>query len=102
MLKYYRAKFQIEFTYRDGKQHMAMDNCQARSKNKIHFHINASLTAVNIAKITHWLSIDQSERKAFSMSHIKDLYHNQLLIERFLIEFGINPNTKKKKNQAAQ
>jgi len=102
VLRYYRARFQIEFTYRDGKQHTAMDNCQARSENKIHFHINASLTAVNIAKITHWLSIDKSERKAFSMSNVKTLYHNQLLIDRFLIEFEINPNTKKNKERIRQ
>ncbi|WP_180327429.1 transposase [Labilibaculum manganireducens] len=102
VLRYYRGRFQIEFTYRDGKQHTAMDNCQARSENKIHFHINTSLTAVNIAKVSHWLNTNKSERTAFSMSDIKTLHHNQLLMDRFLIVFGINPNTKKNKEKVRQ
>ena len=72
------------------------------SQRKIHFHINVLLTAVNIAKITYCLSTDKSERKAFSMSHVKALYYNQFLIDRFLIEFGINPNTKKNKERIRQ
>lgn len=102
VLRYYRSRFQIEFTYRDGKQHTAMNNCQARSENKIHFHINASLTAVNIAKVTHWFSIAKSKRMVFSMSDVKTLYHNQLLTDRFLDKFGINPNTKKNKEKIRQ
>ncbi len=102
VLRYYRARFQIEFTYRDGKQHTAMNNCQARSENKINFHINASLTAVNIAKVTHWFSLAKCERMAFSMSNVKTLYHNQLLIDHFLDKFGINPNTKKNKEKIRQ
>lgn len=50
---------------------------------------------MNIAKITYWLSIDKSERKAFSMSNVKALYHNQLLNDRFFLVFGFTLNTKK-------
>ncbi len=66
ILEYYRTRFQIEFIYRDAKQFTGLNDCQARSEIKLHFHFNASLTAINLAKITHWISIPKQERKAFS------------------------------------
>ena len=50
ILKFYQSRFQIEFLYRDGKQHTGLNDCQARSEKKLDFHFNASLTAINIAK----------------------------------------------------
>ena len=47
ILRYYKNRFQIEFLYRDGKQHTGLNDCQARSENKLYFHFNASLTAIN-------------------------------------------------------
>lgn len=91
LLEYYQTRFQIEFTYRDGKQFAGLHDCQARSENKLYFHHNISLTTVNIAKITHWMSIPKHERKAFSMSSIKTMYHNELLLNRFISVFGISP-----------
>lgn len=95
----YRHRFQIEFLYRDAKQHTGLANCQARDENKLHFHFNASLTAVNLAKVTHWFSIPKDEREAFSMRDIKVMNHNALLLERFFAMYAINPNIlKNKKN----
>jgi hypothetical protein len=50
ILLYYHSRFQIEFLYRDGKQHTGLNDSQARSENKLHFQFNASLTSINIAK----------------------------------------------------
>lgn len=97
ILDYYQARFQIEFLYRDAKQYTGLMDCQARSKNKLNFQFNASLTSINLAKIEHWLSIPRDERKAFSMVDIKTMNHNALLIQRFFDVFAVNPN--KMKNQ---
>jgi hypothetical protein len=97
IIKYYRSRFQIEFLYRDGKQHTGLEHSQARSKNKLHFHFNTSLTSINIARVCHWLSLPKKEREAFSMTDVKTLYHNMLLLERFIDVFAVNPN--KLKNQ---
>ncbi len=102
VLKYYRSRFQIEFIYRDGKQHTGLNDCQARSENKLHFHFNTSLTAVNLAKTAHWLKTPKQERGAFSMASVKTMYHNHLLLDRFLTMFAINPNSKKNKNRIRQ
>ena len=99
ILQYYKARFQIEFIYRDGKQFTGLHQCQARSKNKLYFHHNMSLTSVNIAKYTHWINIPRYERKEFSMSSIKTMYHNELLLNRFISTFGISPNKRKNKNK---
>lgn len=97
IIKYYRSRFQIEFLYRDGKQHTCLEHSQARSENKLNFHFNAALTTINIARVCHWLSLPKEKREAFSMADVKTLYHNMLLIERFIDVFAVNPN--KLKNQ---
>jgi hypothetical protein len=90
ILEYYHCRFQIEFLYRDGKQFTGLNDSQARSENKLHFHFNASLTAINIAKIEHWLSLPKETRKTFSMADIKTVNHNWLLLKRFFDVFAIN------------
>jgi hypothetical protein len=91
---WYSSRFQIEFIYRDAKQHCGLEDCQARSKNKLDFHFNAALTTVNLAKI-HWLVTKKSDEESFSMADFKTLCHNTLILNRFFRMFAINPNTPK-------
>jgi len=98
ILLYYRSRFQIEFLYRDGKQYTGLNDSQARSENKLHFQFNTSLTSINIARVVHWLSLPKEERKAFSMSDIKTVNHNTILLQRFIDVFGINPYSIKNQN----
>lgn len=99
ILEYYGARFQIEFLFRDAKQHTGLDHCQARKPEKLHFHWNASLTAVNLAKAAHWACAAKEERGASSMADVKTLYHNRLLLDRFLGEFGISPHLPKNREK---
>ena len=94
IVSHYRSRFQIEFLYRDAKQHAGLEDCQARSRNKLHFHFNAALTTVNLAKI-YWLDTRKSASEPFSMVNFKTLCHNKLLLDRFFSVFAINPNTAK-------
>jgi hypothetical protein len=94
IVRYYRSRFQIEFLYRDAKQFTGLTTCQARSENKLDFHFNAALTAVNLAK-QDWLSTKNGTLKPFSMADYKTLYNNTLMLERFMCRFAINPNTAK-------
>jgi len=89
ILKYYKNRFQIEFLYRDGKQHTGLNDCQARSENKLHFHFNASLTAINLAKVEYWFSLPKKQRGAFSMANVKTMYHNTLMLQRFIDVFAV-------------
>ena len=94
IVRYYRSRFQIEFLYRDAKQFTGLTTCQARSKDKLDFHFNAALTAINLAKYD-WLSNKNDIREPFSMADYKTLYNNTLMLERFMCRFAINPNTAK-------
>jgi len=96
IVSYYRSRFQIEFLYRDAKQHCGLEDCQARSQNKLNFHFNAALTVVNLAKI-QWIDTRKNESQPFSMADFKTLCNNMLLLERFILTFAIN--TKLKINQ---
>ena len=97
IVRYYRSRFQIEFLYRDAKQFTGLTTCQARSKNKLDFHFNAALTVINLAK-QDWLTSNKGIHKPFSMANYKTLYNNNLMLERFMCMFAINPNTAKNKN----
>lgn len=88
IVKYYRLRFQIEFIYRDAKQFTGLENCQARSENKLNFHFNMALTATNLAKAAHWLNIPKKKRGAFSMADVKTVNHNALLLDRFFQRLG--------------
>ena len=102
ILDYYRTRFQIEFLYRDAKQHTGLNDCQARSENKLHFHFNASLSGINIAKVEHWINIPKEKRGAFSMNDIKIINNNWLQLQLFFDKFGINPYSAKNKRRARE
>jgi len=99
VLEMYGARFQIEFLFRDAKQHTGLDHCQARNPEKLHFHWNVALTSVNLAKAAHWQHLPGSEKEPFSMADVKTLYHNRLHLERFLTKFGIRPDRPKNKKK---
>lgn len=84
LVRYYRLRYQQEFLIRDAKQFTGLSECQARSINKLEFHTNMALSAVNVAKVESGLTAVDAERKAFSMANAKTRYHNELLLERFM------------------
>lgn len=94
VLDTYHARFQIEFLFRDAKQSVALNHCQARSENKLHSHINFSLTALNIARIAHYQNATKHQTP-FSIADIKLQMHNYLMLSIFIRKFGINHNLKK-------
>ncbi|UOA09574.1 transposase [Methylobacter sp. S3L5C] len=48
ILRYYKARFQIEFVFRDAKQYTGLCDCQTTSEAKLSFHFNALLAALNL------------------------------------------------------
>ena len=66
----YAARFQIEFIFRDARQFTGLADCQARSPEALDSHVNASLTALNLAKAS--LQQQQTtEPLSFSMASYK-------------------------------
>jgi DDE superfamily endonuclease len=81
LYRYYKARFQIEFLFRDAKQFTGLSDCQARSKAKLDFHFNASLSAVTFAKLEARHQHGHGDQ-AFSMASLKRRAFNQHLVDR--------------------
>ena len=79
----YKARFQIEFIFRDAKQFTGLSDCQARSKAKLDFHFNASLSAVNIAKLEARQQRGDTD-EPMSMASLKRRAFNQHLLDRIV------------------
>ena len=87
--RYYKARFQIEFLFRDAKQFLALNHCQARCADALHFHFNASMTALNLLKLED--RQHQSEGgNVISIASWKIRKANAHLLERFSSYLGLD------------
>ncbi len=84
---FYKSRFQIEFVFRDAKQYTGFSDCQARSKEALHFHFNANLSALNIAKVEHRLA---HKKSPFSMASWKNKLFIKHLTETFFPKLGFD------------
>lgn len=91
IVRYYKSRYQMEFNFRDAKQHTGLQHCQARDKAKLDFHFNASLTSVNIAKSLSRRDVDKNQSTPISIEDIKTELSNKLLLDLFLSNFEIDP-----------
>lgn len=86
----YKARFQIEFIFRDAKQFTGLTDCQARDAQKLDFHFNASLSALNLAKYEQYQQRDPQNPFVFSMASYKRRKLNQYLLERFIDKLDLD------------
>lgn len=77
----YRLRFQVEFIFRDAKQYTGLCECQARSEARLAFHFNASLTALNLARLAER---EASSSAVFSMASVKRRGYNRLFMDRII------------------
>lgn len=92
--QYYKARFQIEFLFRDAKQYTGLTHCQARKECEMYFHYNASLTSIGLAKVCHYWH-ESHEEKPYSISDIKTRYFNELLLNQVFLKLEIDPSLQK-------
>ena len=88
---YYKARFQIEFIFRDSKQFTGLADCQARDLTKLDFHFNSSLTALNLAKLDAVKQHNKDFNFVFSMASYKRRRLNHHLLERFIDKLDLEP-----------
>ena len=84
--RFYRARFQIEFLFRDAKQNMGFSHCQARDSQKIQFHWNTVMSALNLAK----LHTARHQPRRFSLATYKQQCSNQHLLKLFSDKLGFD------------
>ena len=85
---WYKSRFQIEFVFRDGKQHLGLADGQMRNKAALAYHVNLSLAAVNILRLQE----RARGNKVISIASIKRRKYNELLMDRIFSRLEIDPN----------
>ncbi len=70
LFHFYRARFQIEFAFRDAKQHLGLQDCRARAQAKLDFHFNIVFAALFWARLQARLRTD-APLGPFSLQQIK-------------------------------
>jgi hypothetical protein len=83
VVRYYRLRYQIEFVIRDAKQHTGLTHCQARSQEKIDFHLNMSVAGVNLLRL-------MAGKAGYSLRTYRRLAYNRFLTGRLFSELGLS------------
>lgn len=89
--RYYKARYQIEFLFRDAKQHAGLEACQARDKAALHFHFNAALTSVNLTKIESQRRPPAEGARVFSMASWKQRAFNEHFLGMIISKLELEP-----------
>ncbi len=84
----YRDRFQIEFNFRDAKQHLGLAACQARTADRHHFHVNAVLAALAWTRLELRHAADRALDR-FSMANVKLKAFLQLVLDRLFDTDGL-------------
>ena len=100
--EYYKVRFQIEFLFRAAKPFTGLWDCQARCKESLPFQVNASLTAVNLAKLDAQHLLGKGASDPFSMASLKALYFNEPLVSRIISRLELDPTSIKTPPQDEQ
>ena len=101
--RYYKARFQIEFIFRDSKQFLGLTHCQARDAQKLNFHVNSVLLTLNVLKV-HWFKNQTSaqQKMSFSVTNYKRRAFNQYLLQTFIERSGLEQTCDKYQSQYLQ
>ena len=87
VLRIYQARFQLEFLFRDGKQHAGLTECQARNKEALDFHFNAALATVSAARAAA-AAHTGDDPFVFSLATQKQIAFNEHFMAEISANFG--------------
>ena len=90
LIRYYKARFQIEFLFRDAKQHTGLTHCQSLRKEAIHTQLNASLSALNVLKLEDRQEKQTESETVISIASWKRKKFNRHLMEIVFDKLGLS------------
>lgn len=82
IIRYYKARFQIEFIFREAKQYTGLMDCQSCRKEAIHTQINASFSALNLLKLADREEKNTGDETVISIASWKRRMFNRHLMCR--------------------
>ena len=86
LIELYEQRFQIEFLFRDGKQHTGLGESQSRSKAGQEYAANAALMAVNLQKLERR---EEGERGR-TLGNEKRRRYTEEIVHQIFEELGID------------
>ena len=89
IIEYYKSRFQIEFIFRDAKQHTGLTNCQSTNSKSMHTHLNTSFTALNLIKLEDRITSGIETQKIISIASWKRLKFNQRYMKLLFCHLGL-------------
>jgi len=93
--KYYNARFQQEFVFRDAKQFVGLNDGQMRDEAKRHEHLNASLSALNMMRLEDRAEQKIEGKRVISMASWKRRKYAQHIAQRICSNLDLNPEQQK-------
>jgi len=97
----YRARFSMEFPFRDGKQFAGLSECQSRQVERLHFHWNMALMAVSAARLSQ-LRDQRASPLVFSMEDEKRRAYNEFFAEKILSILAVEQTDQKYEERLAE
>jgi hypothetical protein len=88
VLRFYQARFQLEFLFRDGKQFAGLTECQARNAAALDFHFNAALATVSAARAAAAQAQASDEPFVFSLASQKQSAFNEHFMAEISTKYG--------------
>jgi len=95
LLAYYKLRFQIEFLFRDAKQHTGLGDCQARKALAVQNGASASITALNLLKLEDRRESQTEDQTVISIESWKRRKANQQLMNLIFEQLEIDRHDKK-------
>jgi putative transposase len=85
IIECYRARYEMEFCFRDAKGFAGLEDCQARNTPALEFHWNTAFLSVNLARAQQLLDFHGHINDfVFSLEDAKRLAYNQFLAQRII------------------
>lgn len=92
VVEYYDTRFQIEFLFRDAKQHTGLSDCQSTKKKSLDFHFNTSFAALNVAKIEILKQNNFNPDTIISVDNYKRRKSNEHWLSKIIYTLDLNPD----------
>jgi IS4 transposase len=90
LVKFYGARFQSEFLFRDSKQFTGLTDCQSRAAAVLNFHFNAALATLNLARAEELRARTIQLPHVFSMASWKQRQFNERLLDVFIESLALD------------
>lgn len=90
VLRFYQARFQLEFLFRDGKQFAGLTEGQAPNTAALDFHFNASLATVSATRAAAAQVQETDEPFVFSLATQKQIAFNEHFMAQISAKYAYN------------